>query len=160
MAGAAYQPFIILPFAHSRALPRFLPDYYLVVFNDVRWPFSTVVFNADNLYTTVRLFVSAPLSVAHRSQQRLTNLASRLFRVIHPAPLKHFCPHKMSPVVLETPVINMHNAPLGSMPRIQQFPAAQQEQQPSNSSSSETRQGSVPFIHIRLAIICLTSIHS
>lgn len=85
--------------------------------------------------------------LAHCSQQRLTNLASRLFRVIHPVHLKHFFPHKMSPVVLETPVINMHNAGLGSIPRLQQFPPAQPEQ-PSNSSSSETRQGGVLFIHV------------
>ncbi|KAF9449376.1 hypothetical protein P691DRAFT_759100 [Macrolepiota fuliginosa MF-IS2] len=45
----------------------------------------------------------------------------------------------MSPVVLETPVINMHNAPMGSMSRIQQFPNAQAEQ-PSNPPP-ETRPG-------------------
>lgn len=61
----------------------------------------------------------------------------------------------MSPVVLETPVINMHNPSLGSMPRIQQFPPAQSDQ-PSNSSSSETRQGSILFI-LYLPRICLTT---
>ncbi|EKM82226.1 hypothetical protein AGABI1DRAFT_36289 [Agaricus bisporus var. burnettii JB137-S8] len=45
----------------------------------------------------------------------------------------------MSPVVLETPVINMPNASIGSMARIQQFPSAQSEQ-PSNPPS-ETPNG-------------------
>jgi hypothetical protein len=57
----------------------------------------------------------------------------------------------MSPVVLETPVINMPNAPIGSMSRIQQFPAAQPDQ-PSNSPS-ETRPGNGPFLRVVFASV-------
>ncbi|KXN85214.1 GATA factor SREP [Leucoagaricus sp. SymC.cos] len=45
----------------------------------------------------------------------------------------------MSPVVLETPVISMPSAPIGSMAHIQHLPAAQPEQPP--NPLSETRQG-------------------
>lgn len=62
----------------------------------------------------------------------------------------------MSPVVLETPVINMPSAPIGSMARIQQFPTAQPEQ-PSNPPP-ETRQGGVPFMHVCLVSVSLVYI--
>jgi hypothetical protein len=59
----------------------------------------------------------------------------------------------MSPVVLETPVINMPNASIGSMARIQQFPSAQPEQ-PSNLPP-ETRQGPSFFMTVRR--VCVSS---
>lgn len=45
----------------------------------------------------------------------------------------------MSPVVLETPVISMHNAPMASVARIQHIPNPPQEQ--SSNPSTETRSG-------------------
>lgn len=146
MAGCGYQAVYLPSLASLPTLHRFLLFHHLAVLNDA----LTSPPPSPAAPTTTPRSAPAPLHrpPAHRQPQRLTNLASRLFRVIHPATSNTYS-LKMSPVVLETPVINMPNAPIGAMARIQQFPAAQPEQ-PSNPPP-ETRSGK--------AVLCMEVQH-